>query len=111
MMPVSLEKRNTAGPWAVPFCTTNPPPLLLKTTPVGTPPRMATANAGIVPLPALNRLDESVPLLAIHHGDVQLAAGPNALTTRPSCWSAGIIVVSPETRLCGLSNEGAASSG
>src|SRR5947207_12344683 len=81
MMPVSLEKRNTAEPLAVPFVTTNPPPLLLKTRPVGTPPGMGTTSVGIVPVLALNRVDESVPLLAIHHGPVGLAARPHALTT------------------------------
>jgi len=48
---------------------------------------------------ALNRMEESLPLLAIHHGDAGLAASPHALSSSLSWCSAGISVVSSEIRL------------
>jgi len=60
---------------------------------------MATTSDWIVLVLALNSSDESLPLLAIHHGDVALAASPHALRSRPSGCSAGISAVSSEIRL------------
>ena len=96
--PASLEKMNTAGALEAPLVTTKPPPLLLNTRPVGAPSGMATTSDWIAPVVTLNRIDESLPLLAIHHGDVALAARPHAFSSRPSRCSAGISVVSSEIR-------------
>jgi hypothetical protein len=60
---------------------------------------MATTSDWMAFVLALNRIDESLPLLAIHQGDVALAASPHALRIRPSGCSAGISVVSSEIRL------------
>src|SRR5215831_730327 len=98
MTPASLAKMNTADPLAVPFVTTNPPPLLLKTTPVGAPCGIATTIAGNVPLLALKSIDVSLPLSEIHHGDVVLETSPHALTRFAFSCSAGISVVSSEIR-------------
>src|SRR4029434_6702700 len=89
IMPASLEKMKTAGPLAPSFDTTKPlgvppGPLLLKTMPVGAPPGMETTNDGITSKSALYSVDVSLPLLAIHHGDDELAASPHALTTLAS---------------------------
>ncbi len=97
-MPASLEKMNTAGALAAPLLTTKPPPLLLNTMPVGAPPGMATTSDWMDPVFALKRSDESLPLLAIHHGDVALDASPHALRSSPSSRSAGMSVVSSEIR-------------
>src|SRR5438105_1296933 len=100
MIPASLAKMNVAGPLAAPFVTMKPPPVLLKTRPVGAPPGIATTNDEIVLVLALYRIDVSLPLLAIHHGDVGVETRPHGLTSKSSCRSAAITLASSEIRLC-----------
>src|SRR5438874_2032765 len=100
MMPASLAKINAADPLAAPLVTTKPPPLLLNTMPVGLPPGMETTNDWIVFVLALYKIDVSLPLLAIHHGDVGLETRPHGLTNNLLCRSAAITVESSEIRLC-----------
>ena len=100
MIPASLEKMNAASPLAAPFLTMKVPlPALFQTAPVGFPPGIETTNDGIVFVAALYRVDVSLPLFAIHHGDVGLDVSPHALITRLSSNLASFTLLSSEIRL------------
>src|SRR2546422_8749726 len=75
IVPPSVEKMNRAAPLEGP--TGNPVPPL-NTSPVG-PPATATVSPSFAPA-ALYRVDTSAWLSATHHGDVELAASPQAFT-------------------------------
>ena len=81
---------NRDGPeWPFPSLTTKPE-LPLKTMPVGPPATLTTSGFGWncgTPSP-LYSVETSVPLSFTHHGDVELAAMPHALTRFGSVLSA-----------------------
>src|SRR4051812_37025575 len=77
IVPLSVEKMNSAAPEFVPSLTTNPGPPL-NTSPVGAPGTLTTSDCG-VPDPSYS-VDTSMPLSATHHGVPDPAARPHAFT-------------------------------
>src|SRR4029453_14387993 len=78
--PSSPSKMNLDDALTVPFVTLKPEPRVLKTTPVGplSVPTVTTSDCGVpAPLYSVERL---VPLSATHHGLVEEAVSPQALT-------------------------------
>src|SRR5438132_10759898 len=93
MVPSSLSNRKRAMPCAG---MTNPVPPL-NTIPVGEPGTF-TVSGTLAPVFPLYRVDLPVPLSATHHGEVLLAASPQAFTRAGSVTGAG--TAPSETRLC-----------
>src|SRR3954447_1432190 len=84
--PSSVENRNDA---LAPL-TGKPEVVVLATSPVG-PPGTLTRSASAAPVGVCS-VDRSVPLSAIHHGEVAVASRPHALTT-----SGLVLAASPGT--------------
>src|SRR5437764_12202404 len=77
MVPLSVENRNTDGPWSPP-CLTTKSLLPLYTVPVGAPGTF-TVSGTFEPSPMYS-VDVFVPLLATHQGEDGLSLTPHALT-------------------------------